>query len=1824
MNVSSEKSLQTQGFNQKAELQKARAECEKMLSSNPGVAEAYFRLAILEGKCNELQASLVSYDKAIGHNKAYAEAYSNRGIVLRQLGKLNEALSSYDKALSIRPDFPQALLNRGSVLKELKHFDLALESYNKAIALKPDFFEAHSNLGVLHQDLKQCEQAIASFDRAIALNPAAAELHWNKSLCLLVSGDYEQGFSLYEWRWKRMTFTSPKRNFTRPLWLGVESLKGKTILLYGEQGFGDSIQFCRYAKLVADLGATVIVEAPAALVAVMSGVEGVARVICKDDPLPEFDFQCPLMSLPLAFKTNLNNIPSQTPYLKVDRNKVKQWRAHLGAKKRPRVGIVWSGSPGHENDVNRSMSLAQLARGLPPNIQYVSLQKEVRKADKATLSRNPQILDFSSRLKDFSDTAALAQCMDLVISVDTSVAHLSAALNIPTWVLVPYIHDWRWLLDRDDSPWYKSVKIFRQQTIGHWDGIFKEVKKELGEKFGNEVLKPPKVPMPVDVQTNEISSLIQLAFSHHNKGEIPQAQALYEKILQIQSEHFDALQLLGAIVAQTPDKEKALELISHALEIDQSNPVVFNNHGNVLNELKRYDEAIQAYQRAISIRPDYTLAHFNLAGVYKTLKQFDQALALYNQVIKLDPDYIDAYVNRGSVLKELNQLEKALEDYDRSISLKPGQPLFHSNKGAALHGLNRLTEALASYDEAIALKPDFAEVLLNRGVVLNDLRQHELARDSYERAIAINPNISEAHSNLGVLLQELGHHLPALASYDRAIELKPDSVEAHWNKALTLLLLGDFENGWPLYEYRWSRAVPSSPIRGFKQPLWLGQESLQGKTILLYGEQGFGDTLQFCRYAKLVAQLGGRVVLEVPRSLVSLLEKLEGVSEIVANGSQLPAFDFQCPMMSLPYAFKTNQNTIPSPGSYLKSDHLKVTRWKALLGEQTKPRIGIVWSGSTAHKNDFNRSLSLDALLPYLPREFQYVSLQKEIRDSDRAVLKSNPQILDFSSSIQDFTDTAALVQCMDLVISVDTSVAHLSAALGKQTWIFLSFIKDWRWMLDRSDSPWYDAVKLYRQDKIGDWTSVFAQLQSDLASLFRTVDFAIDTRKPEKLLDEKIQRAFGHHQKNELMLARALYEEIIQAEPKHFDALQLLATIEAQTGNKKNALALFDRALALNQSNPIVYFNHGNVLDDLKDYRAAIASFDRAITLKSDYAQAYASKADSLRAVGDLQEALASYERAIAFNPRDASLHFKRAMLLKRLNKNELAIASFERSIALNPGNSEVFFNLGILQCEMQNYEASLNSHQRSIELNPRYAEQFYNHGLALQSLQRMEEALASYDQAIKLKPQLLQALLNRGHVLKNLKRYVAAVESYEQVLTLKPDYDYLQGIQVHTKMFHCDWGGLQQQIDALNAKILNKDKTIAPLPYLALNDSLALQSLNAKTFAQAEYPANSVLGSIAHHSFGERIRIGYYSADFHNHATAYLMAQLFELHDKTRFELIAFSFGPPNTDEMRGRLIASFEQFLEVNSLSDAEIASLSREKGIDIAIDLKGYTGQARPGIFACRAAPVQVSYLGYPGTMGADYIDYLIADSTLIPAQSQQYYAEKIVYMPHSYQVNDAKREISQAPLTRAQFGLPEQGFVFCCFNNNYKITPEMFDVWMRILDRVPGSVLWLLEDNPEAVVNLRKEAIKRGINDQRLIFAPRQSLPEHLARHRLADLFLDTLPCNAHTTASDALWAGLPLLTCLGESFASRVSASLLNALGLPELIVRDLNAYEKLAVNFALDPVELSILKVKLSQKLNTSPLFDTQLFTSCLESAYRQMIERYQAGLMPDHLHVQ
>jgi predicted O-linked N-acetylglucosamine transferase (SPINDLY family) len=557
------------------------------------------------------------------------------------------------------------------------------------------------------------------------------------------------------------------------------------------------------------------------------------------------------------------------------------------------------------------------------------------------------------------------------------------------------------------------------------------------------------------------------------------------------------------------------------------------------------------------------------------------------------------------------------------------------------------------------------------------------------------------------------------------------------------------------------------------------------------------------------------------------------------------------------------------------------------------------------------------------------------------------------------------------------------------------------------------------------------------------------------------------------------------------------------------------------------------------------------------------------------------------------------------------------------SPDLAEVYSNRGNALSRLHRYEEAIVSCNRAITLNPNHAQAYTNLGFALNDVNRHKEALDNFEKAIAIDSSQAGAWAGRGNIYSEAKRFEDAFAAYDMAYTIKPDLKYGEGDRLFAKMQICDWSNLDRDFQHVISAVKGGAHAIQPFSFLGAPSSPGDQFECAKLFAADSYPPSSAplwRDEIYTH---DRIRIAYVTSDLHDHATAHLIAGLFEQHDKSRFEIAAVSFGPDQDSKIRHRIRKSFDRFIDARLMSDDEIANKIREMEIDIAVDLKGFTQNSRSNIFAKRPAPIQVNYLGYPGTMGADYIDYIIGDRFVIPENHRRFYSEKVVYLPESYQANDTERKIANTSPGRIESKLPQVGFVFCSFNNSYKILPEMFDIWMRLLREIEGSVLWLLEGGPAVSINLRREAERRGVAGDRLVFAPRAELSDHLARHRLADLFLDTLPINAHTTASDSLWAGLPVLTCLGSTFAGRVAGSLLSAVGIDELITQSLDDYEALALRLARNPDELALLKADLARRRLSHPLFNARRFARHIESAYTTMWQRYQRRESPAHFAV-
>jgi predicted O-linked N-acetylglucosamine transferase (SPINDLY family) len=699
---------------------------------------------------------------------------------------------------------------------------------------------------------------------------------------------------------------------------------------------------------------------------------------------------------------------------------------------------------------------------------------------------------------------------------------------------------------------------------------------------------------------------------------------------------------------------------------------------------------------------------------------------------------------------------------------------------------------------------------------------------------------------------------------------------------------------------------------------------------------------------------------------------------------------------------------------------------------------------------------------------------------------------------------------------------------------------------------------------------------------------------------------------------AEGICGRILAAKPNSFDALYLLGVAQARLGKTEAAVASYDRALDLRPDWVEALNNRGNALIELDRFDEALASYDRALRLRPDDAGTLYNRGKTLKELNRLEESLASYDQALELHSDWADALNNRGNVLTELGRHEEALASYSRALDLRPDDAEVLYNRGKVLTLLTRHDEALASYDRALDLRADWVEVLNSRGNSLTELGRLDEALACYDRALVLRPDWADLLFNHGNTLRDLNRLDAALESYDRAWTVAPDHGHAMGGVADCVAKLCELGRWSGLVEALDAQVSEKQSIVTPFVLLLYSDDPELQMTCAQSYAGHKFPSLPTplwSGRTWRH---EKLRIAYLSADFRVHAMAHLTAELIECHDRSRFEIIGVSFGPDDGSPLRKRIAAGFDRFLDVRDSSDETVARLLNDLEVDIAVDLMGYTRHSRPGILSHRPAPIQVNYLGYPGTMGAEFIDYVIADAVIAPLEHQPYFAENIVHLPDCYQANDSKRTVGEHTPTRAEVGLPAQGFVFCCFNKASKITPDVFEVWMRLLRRVENSVLWLLVKDEVAMGNLSREAQAHGIAPSRLVFAKGLPLEQHLARHRLADLFLDTLPYNAHTTASDALWMGLPVLTCRGEAFAARVAASLLHAIGLPELITRSLDDYEKLAFRLATEPASLSTIRRKLTENRRKAPLFDSDRFRRNIEAAYTEMWDIWQRGEAP------
>jgi predicted O-linked N-acetylglucosamine transferase (SPINDLY family) len=698
---------------------------------------------------------------------------------------------------------------------------------------------------------------------------------------------------------------------------------------------------------------------------------------------------------------------------------------------------------------------------------------------------------------------------------------------------------------------------------------------------------------------------------------------------------------------------------------------------------------------------------------------------------------------------------------------------------------------------------------------------------------------------------------------------------------------------------------------------------------------------------------------------------------------------------------------------------------------------------------------------------------------------------------------------------------------------------------------------------------------------------------------------------------ALASYDRVVAIDPQFAEAHLSRGNVLFGLKRYRDAIAAFDTALALQPDDPATLSNKGKVLRALGHHDEAVACFDRVLAIAPRHTGALMGRGIALIELGNFEEALRTFDALLSIVPDSVDALNNRGFVLNAIDRREEAIASYERALAIDPERADALVNLGAALADLGRHEAAIKSYDRALSIAPHQVGALCNRAKALNALRRYDEALSSLERALAIAPDDAETLFTRGNTLFTLQRFDAAIACFEQVIAIKPDHPHAEAALINCCLSICDWDRLARLEPDLIDGMAAGRSIVSPHILLQLSIDPASALACTRRFVAREIPIGPPLPPARGGGQPGRIRLAYVSGDFRRHPVAYLIAGLLERHDRSRFDVIGISFGPDDRSAIRRRIERAVDQFHDVRSRSDRDVAALVRELGVDVLIDLTGHTEMSRASILALRPAPIQVSYLGLLGTMGADFIDYVIADEIVLPFDHQPFFTEKIVHLPDCFMVSDDRVTATQIP-ARSEERLPAKGFVFSSLNASYKIREPVFTAWMNLLRSVDGSVLWLLASNEQSVANLRKAAQQRGVDPERLIFAARTDLAEHIARQGLADLFLDTVPYNAGATAMAALSAGVPILTVMGDQWVGRMAASMLGAVGLPDLLTTSLADYEAIARKLATDPALMASLRARLAQNKGTHPLFDTDRFRLHIEAAYRTMCERSRRGEAP------
>jgi predicted O-linked N-acetylglucosamine transferase (SPINDLY family) len=1246
----------------------------------------------------------------------------------------------------------------------------------------------------------------------------------------------------------------------------------------------------------------------------------------------------------------------------------------------------------------------------------------------------------------------------------------------------------------------------------------------------------------------------QLTDAHSNLGTMlddlgypVEAEAHLREALRLNPNFVPAHSNLGSALARWGRMAEGEASLRRALQIQPDFADAHYNLGIALREQDRIEEAAACYERALAIRPNHAEACHNLGAALEDLDRTAEAVAVYRHALQLRPNMAEPYNNLGAALKDLGQLDEAWNCLQEALRLRPNFAEAHMNLGTLLKQQGRMDEAIAHIEHAIRLRPNYAEAYSNLAAAKAVHGFLDQALVASHRSLELNPNLAETHNNLGATLMVLGKPDDALACYQRALQLKPQQAAAHYNQSQVWLLRGDLERGWQ--EYEWRRRLKDVPRREFAEPMWDGSP-LAGKTILIYAEQGLGDTLQFIRYVPLVKGQGGTVIVECQPAILSLLARTPGIDQLVAKGQALPHFDVQAPLMSLPRIFGSTLANLPANVPYVFADPRLVETWQQEFAAIPEAKIGIGWQGNPKYRDDRYRSIPLVHFAPLAAVPgVRLFSLQKGFGAEQLAAATDQLPVLDLAQRLDEvngaFMDTAAVMKSLDLVITSDTATAHLAGALGVPVWLALPFAPDWRWLLDREDSPYYPTMRLFRQPQFGDWPAVFQRMAHELSQV--------------------IGRSTPVAPPAQLETAKSLSQQGVAF---------------ARQGKLAEAVATFEQAVRQFPQVAESHYNLGLALSQQGHTDRALASYRRAIEVKPGYAAAHSNLGVMLLSLRRLEEAALHFEAAAKTEPDLAEVHCNLGRTLFQLGRYSAAVACHRRAIALQPDNPDMLNELGLALIEGGNRPEALAAFQQAAQRKPDFPEAHSNLGGVLSLQKKLPEAIQCLREALRLRPDFADACNNLGAVLTNAGQLDEAIQILQRSMVLQP-----ASAAAHGNLLFALNYDLRVDADALYAE------------HLRWAERHAGRIARQTSFPNVRDP-------------NRRLRIGYVSPDFRSHPVARFVEPILAQHSKADFEVFCY-VDVPKGDATTNRLRGMVDLWRDTLGMADSHLAEMIRADQIDILVDLAGHTSHNRLLVFASKPAPVQVSYLGYPNTTGLAAIDYRLTDEVADPSSEPARYSEEVVRLSAGLCCFAPPLDAPPvSPLPALQTGV----VTFGSLHSLAKLNASVIDLWCRILHAVSASRLLVFRDTLRGSLqdDLRRQFAQRGIAADRLDLRHAVPASGHLTVYDDIDIALDTFPWCGHTTACESLWMGAPMVTLYGSRHAGRMVASVLTSLGRREWIAATEQEYFDVALRLASNLDQLAEIRGKLREEMAASALCDGVKYTRALEETYRAMWKKY------------